>query len=570
MASTAVILTVVLLMGICTWVGISYLELEDAIDANQHLTQAMGRRYDENADAVKRQIDFVTLDGVLEEQLALWRLAVLAEMDLKSLITLRSMSMEEIGGVYLYDLDGKLITKWIRTPNRPGNYQLPDEMDPALYSPTGQVTAFFFEEGLVFPRAVRTLEDWQVVAYISFVYDADVLRSRLDLIAGQNAQLLALYESQSDVFVSNQEDSAEAFRQALNGLDLSKLENGTFLSVEGYGRYLICGTPVIRENCYLLAAVEEGQIFRAERTVVWITLVFATIGLLLTLAVMVLMGRMILRPLQRITQATREVKNGQYAVALPSETSDELGILSANFKEMSSQIDQLVNQKLKSDLAYQEMQLSLLQKQINPHFLYNTLECINALAQLGRTDDVRTVTVAFAGLLKTQLTDQRFCTVAQDVACTENFLKLYQIMRGDLLHTCVTLSPDCAGLTIPSLLLQPLVENAVLHGLWNRPTKGCCTIEIFRDEKWLYLNVSDDGCGAPAAVVAAARAYAAGDDRCADRLGIGLRNVIDRLRFVYRQEAVFMMYSDPEWGTAVEIKLPLDQTTQPPSVPPPR
>lgn len=83
MASTAVILTVVLLMGICTWVGISYLELEDAIDANQHLTQAMGRRFDENADAVKRQIDFVTLDGVLEEQLALWRQGVLPEMDLR-------------------------------------------------------------------------------------------------------------------------------------------------------------------------------------------------------------------------------------------------------------------------------------------------------------------------------------------------------------------------------------------------------------------------------------------------------------------------------------------------------
>ena len=153
-------------MGFCTWVGISCLELDDALDANQRLAQAMGRRFDENADAVKRQIDFVTLDGTLEQKLAQWRQGGLLEKELKSLITLRSMSMEEIGGVYLYDLDGRLITKWVRTPNRPGNYELPNQMDPALYSPSGQVTAFFFEEQLVFQRPVRTRENWQVLAYI--------------------------------------------------------------------------------------------------------------------------------------------------------------------------------------------------------------------------------------------------------------------------------------------------------------------------------------------------------------------------------------------------------------------
>lgn len=559
LASTAIILTVVVLMGFCTWVGISCLELDDALDANQRLAQAMGRRFDENADAVKRQIDFVTLDGTLEQKLAQWRQGGLLEKELKSLITLRSMSMEEIGGVYLYDLDGRLITKWVRTPNRPGNYELPNQMDPALYSPTGQVTAFFFEEQLVFQRAVRTLEDWQVVAYISFVYDADVLRSRLNLIAGQNAQLLALYDSETDVLITSQADSTGAFRQALAGLAPSKLENGTFLPVDGMGEYLICGTPVIRENWYLLTAVEKAQIFRAERAVLLITLVFASIGVLLSLAVMALTGRMILRPLRRITQATREVGDGRYTATLPTDTSDELGLLAVSFNEMSSQIDRLVNQKLKSDLAYQEMQLSLLQKQINPHFLYNTLECINALAQLGRTDDVRTVTVSFASLLKTQLTDQRFCTVGQEIACTENFLKIYRIMRGNSLHACITLPPDCAGLIMPSLLLQPLVENAVLHGLRSRAGTGCCSVEVSRDAQWLCLSVSDDGCGAPAEVVSAVQAYVADGNAPAGRLGIGLRNVIDRLRFVYGDAARFTLYSDPEWGTAVEIKLPLNQ-----------
>lgn len=193
----ALLMVLLVLMGASMYVMISKTELKNAVYSIQALTRAMGERLDENSEAFKQQIDFVTLDGVIADNLELLDQGTILAKDLRSIITLRIMSMDVISGVYLYGLDGELITKWVRAPNRAETYQLPDQIDVERYDKTGAVRLEFADGQVIYNRAIRTLEDWEVAAYISFVYDKEELHRKLDLFAGEQMQYLMLYDSEA-------------------------------------------------------------------------------------------------------------------------------------------------------------------------------------------------------------------------------------------------------------------------------------------------------------------------------------------------------------------------------------
>ena len=190
--------------------------------------------------------------------------------------------------------------------------------------------------------------------------------------------------------------------------------------------------------------------------------------------------------------------------------------------------------------------------------MYNTLECINALSQLDRKDDVRVVTGAFARLMKTKMSDRRFTTVREELACVEDFLQIYKVMQGEDLEYSIRMDAACADCAIPSLMIQPIVENAVLHGIVPSARKGACTVEVCMEEGLLHISVSDDGVGFLPDPWAAANAYLAGEATPEQKelLGIGMKNVIDRIRFVYGARGRIILLSDREWGTTFDFFLP--------------
>ena len=226
---------------------------------------------------------------------------------------------------------------------------------------------------------------------------------------------------------------------------------------------------------------------------------------------------------------------------------------------MARRIDELVNQNLKANLAYKEMQITQLQHQIKPHFLYNTLECINALSQMGRTEEVRIITGAFAKLMKNRMSDAHFTTVKEEMACVDSFLQIYQTMQAGQLYYTITVDPQCESLRIPSMIVQPLVENAVLHGIVPSARQGTCTVESYCEDDQLCIQVSDDGVGLSRESLDAVNRYIAGKENEEDTkiLGIGIRNVVDRIRFVYGGNGSIAVLSDAEWGTSITCTLPI-------------
>lgn len=544
---------------------VSKIEYRNAVKANQTLAQTMSARFNENSDAFVHQIDFVTLDGVISNIIKNGGSSQ-AEIyynskELRSVITLRSIAMDVISGVYLYDVNGNLITKWEKAPNQESTYHLPNTTDISRFTPDGRVTSEFLDGHLVYNRAVRTLETCEIVGYITFLYDDQGLKERLDVIAGNNNGFLGLYDSKNDVLICRDNIDKEAYLQALADQDLSDAQGGITFTVDGIGKMLLCSNEVMNDGWYFLSAVSNDDIYEMHSLLVLMILSFAVIAILLILSITVLNHTIITGPIAHIMDAVKKIQNEDYDISLDIHTGDEIEILADNLNIMSRRIDELVNQNLKANLAYKEMQITQLQHQIKPHFLYNTLECINALSQLGRTEDVRIITSAFAKLMKNRMSDANFTTVKEEQACVDAFLQIYQTMQAGQLNYSITVDPQCEGLRIPRMIVQPLVENAVLHGIVPSARLGTCTVEVYRENEHLCIQVSDDGVGLSRETLESVNRYIEGKANEDDKknLGIGTRNVVDRIRYVYGASGSISVLSDAEWGTSITLMLPIEE-----------
>lgn len=544
---------------------VSKIEYRNAVKANQTLAQTMSARFNENSDAFVHQIDFVTLDGVISNIIKNGGSSQ-AEIyynskELRSVITLRSIAMDVISGVYLYDVNGNLITKWEKAPNQESTYHLPNTTDISRFTPDGRVTSEFLDGHLVYNRAVRTLETCEIVGYITFLYDDQGLKERLDVIAGNNNGFLGLYDSKNDVLICRDNIDKEAYLQALADQDLSDAQGGITFTVDGIGKMLLCSNEVMNDGWYFLSAVSNDDIYEMHSLLVLMILSFAVIAILLILSITVLNHTIITGPIAHIMDAVKKIQNEDYDISLDIHTGDEIEILADNLNIMARRIDELVNQNLKANLAYKEMQITQLQHQIKPHFLYNTLECINALSQLGRTEDVRIITSAFAKLMKNRMSDANFTTVKEEQACVDAFLQIYQTMQAGQLNYSITVDPQCEGLRIPRMIVQPLVENAVLHGIVPNARLGTCTVEVYRENEHLCIQVSDDGVGLSRETLESVNRYIEGKANEDDKknLGIGTRNVVDRIRYVYGASGSISVLSDAEWGTSITLMLPIEE-----------
>ena len=544
---------------------VSKIEYRNAVKANQTLAQTMSARFNENSDAFVHQIDFVTLDGVISNIIKNGGSSK-AEIyynskELRSVITLRSIAMDVISGVYLYDVNGNLITKWEKAPNQESTYHLPNTTDISRFTPDGRVTSEFLDGHLVYNRAVRTLETCEIVGYITFLYDDQGLKERLDVIAGNNNGFLGLYDSKNDVLICRDNIDKEAYLQALADQDLSDAQGGITFTVDGIGKMLLCSNEVMNDGWYFLSAVSNDDIYEMHSLLVLMILSFAVIAILLILSITVLNHTIITGPIAHIMDAVKKIQNEDYDISLDIHTGDEIEILADNLNIMARRIDELVNQNLKANLAYKEMQITQLQHQIKPHFLYNTLECINALSQLGRTEDVRIITSAFAKLMKNRMSDANFTTVKEEQACVDAFLQIYQTMQAGQLNYSITVDPQCEGLRIPRMIVQPLVENAVLHGIVPSARLGTCTVEVYRENEHLCIQVSDDGVGLSRETLESVNRYIEGKANEDDKknLGIGTRNVVDRIRYVYGASGSISVLSDAEWGTSITLMLPIEE-----------
>jgi two-component system, LytTR family, sensor kinase len=206
--------------------------------------------------------------------------------------------------------------------------------------------------------------------------------------------------------------------------------------------------------------------------------------------------------------------------------------------------------------------LSALRYQLNPHFLYNTLNAISTLVIDQRTDDATRMISRLSDLLRVTLNDQTpdEVPVSSEVAVLRQYLEIEQVRFGDRLSVIVSIAPDAEPMLVPTLILQPLVENAIRHGISNREGGGTVEVGATVVKNILHLFVDDDGPGLanrpPNYSNGTANAHAGQPEDASVTNGIGLANCRERLNALYGKRQRMVIQESPRGGVRVTIELP--------------
>ena len=199
-----------------------------------------------------------------------------------------------------------------------------------------------------------------------------------------------------------------------------------------------------------------------------------------------------------------------------------------------------------------QSRLQALASQINPHFLFNTLASISSLIR-SQPETARTLIVKLSGLLRRLLRSQeQFVTLQEELASIDEYLDIETVRFGPKLRVNKSISPDSLQLVMPSMLLQPLVENAIKHGIGKKLEGGAITIRSHREDGHTIIEVADDGDGMHPSEI---------DPQHSG--GIGLRNVDERLRVIYGENYHLKIESTRGEGTCARIEIPELDTPQP-------
>ena len=265
--------------------------------------------------------------------------------------------------------------------------------------------------------------------------------------------------------------------------------------------------------------------------------------------------RRITKPIAILAEAAGRIEAGELGVTVPMRGDDELGSLGKAFSNMSLRLKQLIERTYKEEIALRDAQIQAMQSRINPHFINNALESINWQARIEGSDSISAMVESLSVLLNAGMSrnNRRMVTLKEELEVTRAYFYFVGLRFGDRLETAIDAAPDSLEATVPVLTLQPLIENAVDHGI-APAGGGAISLRCAREGDALRLTVVNGG--RPILPEDRARIDAALKGDSENGAHLGLANISTRLRLIYAGRAVIRVDSDPDGRTRVTLRIP--------------
>jgi len=328
------------------------------------------------------------------------------------------------------------------------------------------------------------------------------------------------------------------------------------------GQQLLASAVSLQEShLRLISAVPVDLVLRNNSHIAISTVVFALFALLLCLICSWILAKGISRPISQIVAVMEQVEHGDMTVRTRIETHDEIGELAHGLNRMIGNLDGLFRSNLEKQDRLRLAEIKHLHSQINPHFLYNTLDCVKYLAKLGMNDDIGRVISRLGILLKNSIGNKADIeTVQETVRIITSYLDIQKICYPDKFEVFMDIDETLFQGTLPTLIIQPIVENAIIHGMGNK--LGCCTLRIwgYRVADDLVFEISDDGVGMSQARLAEVMAS---ESPIGDNQSIGLRNSDRRIKLYYGERYGLTIESQLGVGTSVRVVVPFSIAGKP-------
>lgn len=318
--------------------------------------------------------------------------------------------------------------------------------------------------------------------------------------------------------------------------------------------YLLVSTRLQDTGWTVAAAIPYAQVTEQTTQLMSTFLVLCLVCGLIMVTVIIVQSGSFTKPILSLQKAMKKVSGGDMTVRVNHNRKDEFGELNDGFNRLVGELDQLITHVAESNQRENVAKYQMLQSQINPHFLYNTLDTIRMMAVLQDQDDISEALICLSNLFRYCIRQgDRLVTVREELQQVKNYLMLQKLRYQDRLQVIYQVDEQVLDRTMPKVLLQPLLENAFAHGLQDREETGVITISAAQVEDGTRLAVHDNGVGIDSMTLAKIRKSLS--DGTSE--SIGLANVNDRLRLYYNHAKGLVIDSIPGEGTTVSFTIPL-------------
>lgn len=399
--------------------------------------------------------------------------------------------------------------------------------------------------------ASRLMKSVEMGTYgtLVMIFDHTLLSGLLEeLTSGQQGKVY-LFNPQSQLLYT---DDATGSLDPMSLLDIQE----TDIQPVDDAPYLFSRNDAEKISFTLVSRVSLENIRSKSQNIYKISLFSAIISICLAWVLVMLTSQKLLHPLKELVQGMRRLREGNFDTRIEVRTRDELGFIGQSFNSMAANIHSLIKEVYEVRLSEREAELKALQAQLNPHFLYNTLDTIYWSAYLKDDMETSDLVVSLSQMLRYSLEPVNQMTVLkEEMRQTENYLHIQKARFKDDLKTSILVDEDVQNCLLIRFIMQPLVENIFVHAFRNKQFDRVIDIKAHRSGDKLMIVIADNGCGMDQETVRRLLSPPVHGDQGA-RISIGIQSVIRRIALIYGEDYGLEIESEPQSGTAMKLILP--------------
>ena len=333
-----------------------------------------------------------------------------------------------------------------------------------------------------------------------------------------------------------------------NGEALSQRGDRLFIVIEEldeYGLYIVAG---------------RNNIFTADfkKSLLLVIVVLAAVSALICIFVARIVSKNLTKPVDNLVNAMNSTKGGNLDVNLSSKREDEFGLLSDTFDEMTKELKSYMELQVKQQKELNEANLEMMQAQLNPHFLYNTLDTMKWVAKANKVPVIADLSSDLAAILRTAISGGTFIKLSEELKLVDAYVNIQKIRFSDKFDYDVEVPMELEDMIVPKLIIQPIVENSIIHGFRDRAS-GQIFVNIYEEDGVLNIEVTDDGNGMTDEQLMIINAGEPLEDKDGKKKHIGIYNVSTILKLNYGKEYGLRAEAVSDGGTKTTIRIPAER-----------
>lgn len=567
LSSTAVILLTTLLISVLVFSATRQAMVQHSLDLGEYLSVQLAKNLSNRFNTMEELQFFQYYYSLFSNMLAL----ASADEELNTIQvrrindSLRRLyySQRYITGIYVIDSDENLFSVGSATVADVRDLfseQYLDEVNNRRGKPVWSVGN---DGSLVMGRQLISIYTTRELGIIILIIDYEFLNQVIEQNEDGRTGRVVLYDRNNNILPSgfpNIDEVAISYIEQ-NSMD----EKFDFLGEE----YIIISAEIPNNDFTLLNILMVRDLGEYTQNLPYTIMAVAFLSILVSILVAISVFRLATKDIRILADGIRSFASGKLTNPIRVRSSDEIGFLTTEFNRMTDEIDSLINDvynaeinKKNAELNALQFEYSALEAKINPHFIYNTLESINSLAKIKGDDEISEMVCLLGSLLRDNISfSADIITIEQELENIQKYLSIQKLTYGSKFDIEIQLEDDLKKALVPKFILQPLVENAIIHGLLASSEKGLITLHVKADSENLQINIRDNGVGISEDELDRLLDYSVkAENELGTHTKVGVRAVDKRLKILYGDDFGLDIKSQPGEGTQITVKMPLKFT----------